>query len=316
MSRLTIRISPSNLQPDPEALLRHVDSRLAAGQSVTVDALLRSAKARAPFLKVARQHGAATKIVFSPSRIDRRLQIPTYAEAADQIEIRQDVQVDEAAAGFFRQHEQALVENPAGIFRQLEQDGRLLRWIPEYKGTIGLDQHSRYHTYSVFDHILHAVSFVAGTNLKMVWAVLLHDIGKGYPGIKQFLGVFVEPYASYAKKDRVVIENGERIRNGLDSGETYRVNGVDIPKKYIATDLMGHFYDHENVGAQLALRILPRIGYSPGFAHEVAALVQFHMSMPRELDTISAASLKKWYAKVGPYAAELMMVRLADDRGK
>jgi hypothetical protein len=34
------------------------------------------------------------------------------------------------------------------------------------------------------------------------------------------------------------------------------------------------------------------------------------------MDTITPASLKKWYAKVGPYAAELMMVRMADNRGK
>ncbi|WP_404828854.1 hypothetical protein [Effusibacillus dendaii] len=66
----------------------------------------------------------------------------------------------------------------------------------------------------------------------------------------------------------------------------------------------------------MALSILPRLGYSMEFALEVATLVQFHMSMPRDIDTISPALLKKWYARVGNYAAELMMVRMADNRGK
>lgn len=94
------------------------------------------------------------------------------------------------------------------------------------------------------------------------------------------------------------------------------MKGIDVPKEYVKTDLVGHFYEHENVGAQLALQILPRLGYAVEFAHEVSTLIQFHMTMPRNMDTISAASLKRWYAKAGPYAADLMMVRMADDRGK
>lgn len=316
MSKLTLLLDGSGEERRLDKLLTEVGSRLAGGEPVRLQASLRSPKLRAPFLKLARKHRAESEIVLECRTIHRRLQIPTYAEDVDRIEIRQNVRADDEAAAFFQDNEEELVNRPHSLFRQMEREGLLLRFIPEYRGTIGLDQHSPYHTYNVFDHILQAASFVAGTNPKMVWTLLLHDIGKGYPGIKQFFGVFVKPYASFSEKERVVIENGGRIRDGLDSGDTYRVGGIDVPRECIKTDLVGHFYDHENVGAQLALKILPRLGYSPEFAHEVATLVQFHMTMPRNVDTISPSALQKWYARVGRYAAELMMVRLADDRGK
>lgn len=316
MSTLTITINGNERTDTIEPALARLRMELAAGQDAAVEAPLRSPKSRAPFIKLAREQQAQTRMILVNENIYRDLQIPTYVENVDEISIRQDIRVDSEAADFFHKHEREIVNDPATFFRRLEEEGTLLKFIPEYQGTIGLDQHSPYHTHSVFDHIMEASAFVAGTNLKMAWTLLLHDIGKGYPGIKQFLGVVTESYASYAKRDRVVIENGERIRNGLDSGASYRVKGIDIPKQFVKTDLTGHFYDHENVGAQLALKILPRLGYSMEFAHEVATLVQFHMTMPRNMDTITPASLKRWYAKVGLYASDLMMVRMADNRGK
>ncbi|GAX91128.1 hypothetical protein [Effusibacillus lacus] len=316
MAAVTLRIVPCSNRQEMDKIVEAVKARLAAGERVELETCLHTPKLRSPVYQTARNYGGIIKVVLQLGEIDRKLKIPTYAEDVDQIEVSGNTVVDEDAAEFFRRHEKNLINDPVKVFRDLQQSGHLLRYIPEYKGAIGLDQHSPYHTYSVFDHIMEATAYVAGTNLKMVWSVLLHDIGKGYPGIKQFLGVVVEPYASYSKKDRVVIENGERIREGLDSGESYRVNGEAIPKQYIRTDLVGHFYDHENVGAQLALRILPRIGYTTEFAHEVAALVQLHMTMPRDMDTIAPNVLKKWYAKVGRYASDLMMIRMADDKGK
>lgn len=320
-----------------DELRQNAERWLAQGQNVVVQAYLRSPKIRAAFLQMARTLNADTEIVFVNASLEkvlervatfgrlpeeqvrkmhRHLQIPTYAEDADRIEIRQDAEVNEEARDVFRKRERELIDNPRSFMQQLLEQNVLTQWIPEYQGTIGLDQHSPYHTYNVFDHILRASSFVAGTNAKIVWTLLLHDIGKGFPGIKQFLGTIVEPYGSYKKKDRVAIENGEQIRDGKDSGSFFLVDGKKIPKDCIKTDLVGHFYDHENVGAQLALFILTRLGYSLEFAHEVAALIQFHMTMPRNMDTIQPDILKKWYAKVGKYAPELMMVRMADDRAK
>ncbi len=320
-----------------DELRQNAERWLAQGENVVVQAFLRSPKSRASFLQMARTRKADTEIVFVNANLERvlervatfgrlpeaqvrkmhrHLQIPTYAEDVDRIEIRQEAEVNEQARDMLHKREREFIDSPGSFMQQLQEQNVLTQWIPEYMGTIGLDQHSPYHTYNVFDHILLASSFVAGTNAKIVWSLLLHDIGKGFPGIKQFLGTFVKPYGPYQKKDRVAIENGELIRDGKDSGSFYLVDGQKIPKDCIKTDLVGHFYDHENVGAQLALLILTRLGYSLEFAHEVAALIQFHMTMPRNLDTIQPDALKKWYAKVGKYAPELMMVRMADDRAK
>lgn len=322
---------------DIDSLLRQADQILTKGGDAVVQAHLRSPRMRAPFLQIARTSKAETEIVFVNAglqrilervsrfgqlpeeqvrKMHRHLQIPTYAEDVDRIVVLQEAEADEQARDVFLKRERELIEHPSSFMRILQQEGQLLQLIPEYKGVVVLDQHSPYHTYNVFEHLLLASSFVAGTNAKMVWTLLLHDIGKGFPGIKQFLGTCIEPYGPYKKKDRAVIENGERIRDGKDSGAFYVVDGTEVPKNCIKTDLVGHFYDHENVGAQLALLILTRLGYPVEFAHEVAALIQFHMTMPRNMDTIQPGALKKWYTRVGRYAPELMMVRMADDRAK
>lgn len=50
--------------------------------------------------------------------------------------------------------------------------------IPEFEPCIGFDQHNRYHEYTVYDHIAHAVANYKGNDLSVKLALLLHDIGK------------------------------------------------------------------------------------------------------------------------------------------
>lgn len=50
--------------------------------------------------------------------------------------------------------------------------------IPELAPCIGFDQKNPYHTDTVYDHIAHAVSSYAGSDLSVKTALLLHDIGK------------------------------------------------------------------------------------------------------------------------------------------
>lgn len=50
--------------------------------------------------------------------------------------------------------------------------------IPELGPCIGFDQKNRYHQYTVYDHIAHAVSNYTGNDLSVKVALLLHDIGK------------------------------------------------------------------------------------------------------------------------------------------
>lgn len=336
---LTLIISPIKGDPtspipqiDREKAYQECEDHLKNNKNTVVATHLPTVKRRGPFINLARQYQAQVKFIYlyhQPSadlkndtiephllRQYRLFQMPTYSEDIDVIEIRHSVEILEDAARYVNQHEQMIIGEPHGFLDGLRKADLFEKWIPEYVYTVGLNQHNPHHSFTVYEHIRKASSFVAGTSLKIAWTLLLHDIGKAFPGIKQFYGSFLEPYRGYEKRQKVVIENGESIRDGIDVSETYRVDQQYIPKDLIRTDLAGHFYDHENIGAQMALGILLRLGYSVEFAHEVATLIQHHMSMPRNTETIEAKKLKNWYSKVGRYAADLMMVRLADNRGK
>lgn len=323
------------IKPELERLMH-------ASKPIVLDARLRLAKYRRSYIDLAKRYGYRVEAIFlnvplevaiennrrsqlaggraaSESvvrRYERHLRIPTYAEGYDRIEVHTPEPVNEVAAQFFVDHRERLLNDPVGLIRELERDGSLALWLPELYAAIPIDQHNPHHQFTVYEHILKATETVTGTDLKFVWTMLLHDIGKAYPGIKQFTGVFVEAYDSWRKREKVLIENGADIREGRDSGEYYVVRGTKVPKAYINTDLAGHFYDHENLGAQMAFRILTRFGYPHDFALEVATLVQFHMMMPRGIEQASQKEIRWWYDRVGKYAPDLMLVRLADTRGK
>jgi predicted kinase len=324
------------------AILLQLGKALATGKPIVLDDVNRTPKLRKPYLELARRFGYRTEAVFLNVTLEeatafaekqaqqggraiseqelrkweRNLRIPTYAEGFDRIEVRTSEQVVEEAREFFQEQESRLIENPVKLIRELEADGRLERWIPELYRAIPIDQHNPHHRFTIYEHILKATEVVAGSSLKMVWTMLLHDIGKAYPGIKQFIGVMKEDVEDFKKGERVIIENGADIREGRDSGEFYLVRGQKIPKEFVETNLVGHFYEHENLGAQLSFRVLTRLGYPHDFALEVATLIQFHMLLPRQPDEVALSQLRSFYDKVGAYAGDLMWVRLADDRGK
>jgi len=50
--------------------------------------------------------------------------------------------------------------------------------IPEFEKCIGFDQHSPYHKYTVWEHIIRAVSLAPSDNVKMRRALFFHDIAK------------------------------------------------------------------------------------------------------------------------------------------
>jgi hypothetical protein len=318
---------------DDEQIPRELTEALQAGRSIVVEGPHRLPKHRRPYLDLARRHGYRTEAVYHnipleqaagdsalPERdlirYQRHLQVPTFAEAFDDIEVVTTEPVHAAAKAFFQEKERRLVQHPTDLIRELERDGRLEEWLPELFNAIPVDQHNPHHRFTVYEHILKATAVVGGSSLKYVWTMLLHDIGKAYPGIKQFTGFFKEDYGKWRKKDFVLIENGADIRDGRDSGEFYVIKGAKVPKELISSDLNGHFYQHENVGAQAAFRVLTRFGYSHHFAREVMALIQFHMLFPYDPDQADVGELRKFYEKVGPYAADLLLVRLADSRGK
>jgi len=324
-----------------EAIVRErIRPALASGRPVVLDSTHRAPKYRHPWLVLAKMHNYRTEALyvnrsleqitaFNTARADgrrlsaqalrkyeRHLQIPTLAERIDHIEVVYDEPEDTEAAAFFATHENRLLLEPAALIRELEADGRLARWLPELHRAIPVDQHNPHHRFTVYEHILKATEVVARSSLKLVWTMLLHDIGKAYPGIKQFTGSLVEAWGPFRRKERVIIENGADILEGRDTGGYYLVKGQKIPRDLVTTNLNGHFYEHENIGAQLAYRILRRLGKPHAFAYEVATLIQFHMLMPRGIEEVDLSQIHTFYEKTGPYAADLMMVRLADNRGK
>ena len=50
--------------------------------------------------------------------------------------------------------------------------------VPELEPCIGFEQNNRFHRYTVYEHIAHAVAFYKGTDISTNMALLLHDIGK------------------------------------------------------------------------------------------------------------------------------------------
>lgn len=50
--------------------------------------------------------------------------------------------------------------------------------IPELQPCIGFEQNNRYHQYTVYEHIAHAVGNYKGDDISVKVALLLHDIGK------------------------------------------------------------------------------------------------------------------------------------------
>ncbi len=60
----------------------------------------------------------------------------------------------------------------------LEYSDVISEIIPELKPCIGFEQNNRYHQYTIYEHIAHAVSNYKGQDTSVKVALLLHDIGK------------------------------------------------------------------------------------------------------------------------------------------
>ncbi len=123
----------------------------------------------------------------------------------------------------------------------------------------------------------------------------------------------------------VGLELYQHIMYALDSIGLYSNNLLvlklaallhDIGKPYtkIITDSGIHFYNHENVGAYLAEKVLTRWGFQRNIINQVVMLVVNHLfdASPRK----SEVSIKKLIAKVGPKSINTLIdLRVADRRG-
>ena len=60
----------------------------------------------------------------------------------------------------------------------LEYSDVITSVIPEFKPSIGLDQRSPYHKYTVWEHTVRAIGFAPENDVKLRRTLLFHDIGK------------------------------------------------------------------------------------------------------------------------------------------
>ncbi|MBC8436925.1 HD domain-containing protein, partial [bacterium] len=117
----------------------------------------------------------------------------------------------------------------------------------------------------------------------------------------------------------------QHIMYALDSVTLKQTNHIELrlaallhdiakPHCYIETKTGMHFYNHENIGAILAERILYRWGYKKEIAKKVALLVKHHLF--NASFRVSDSQISKLIAKVGPENIhDLLDLRIADRRG-
>ena len=108
-------------------------------------------------------------------------------------------------------------------------------FLPEILPCVGLDQQSRYHCYTVWEHIVHSVEAVPRDSV-LRWAMLLHDIGKpacftvDEQGAGHFYGhdgIGADMAADICRRMRMDKQRSERIallvrRHGPDLPENKR----------------------------------------------------------------------------------------------
>lgn len=134
--------------------------------------------------------------------------------------------------------------------------------IPEMEACFDFEQHSRYHKYTVYEHIVRAVG-AAPEDVFLRRVMLLHDIGKP----QMF----------------VLDENGE-----------------------------GHFKGHAGVSAQMAEKILKRLGYGAETVSRTCLLIAHHSDKINSDEKL--AELVKLLGRDG--FLQLIEIKKADNRAK
>jgi predicted kinase len=185
----------------------------------------------------------------------KNLQIPTYSEGWDNIEIKYDKYMTPFTTK--DNFEKWLLNDWS--YEEMFNFPRGLCQFSDFSNIFELPQDNPHHTFSVSRHIYHVYKYVydnynkdkithAKDFLKMLWVAVFHDVGKGHT--KTFTNI-----------------NGE-------------------PKRTAS------YYGHENVSGQIACSILNVLGYDDDFILEVVELVQLHMRLTQAETEKSVNKLK------------------------
>jgi len=146
--------------------------------------------------------------------------------------------------------------------RLLRESGLLPQILPEIAATVECEQSPEFHPEgSVFNHLIRILEHLpAEASSSLVWAALLHDIGKPVTASR------------------------------------------DAPARQI------HFYGHENVGAEIAGKMLERLRFPRKLIEEVTVCVQSHMQF-KDVLRMRKSTLRRMLLRP-TFALELELHRL------
>lgn len=237
-------------------------------------------------------------------RMKTILQVPTLCDGFDDIILVQyhDKLLSPDWHTYYNKNMEIFLQKPSQFMWDLYDFGKMEKFIPELIPCIGFRQENTHHNLTLFEHMVKAADSLEIKTPEFIWTMCLHDIGKTYPGIKSHIARFKEPYLSFKKGTpyRIEIQNGK-----------YLIHDKEIPKELIITDGQFHYYGHENLSAQMAYRILDRLGFSKEFIVRVCSYIQYHMTLPYGQEP-SAKMIKNLY----PIYEDLLIIRNADLNGK
>lgn len=208
----------------------------------------------------------------------KALQIPTYAEGWNSVEIIHDKLFNPF---FDKSHFEGLLLDANNTHETLFDLTRGLCHFHPFSSIYELPQDNSYHSFSVSRHTYHVWRYVLEHYLNiegirtydlnmMLWVAVLHDIGKAC----------TKSFVNY-------------------KGEVSRY---------------ANFYGHENASSQLACNILHSLNYSDQFILDVCELVQLHM---RLMNAETEKSINKLLSWIGEEKyRRLQVIKEADTNGK
>lgn len=99
-----------------------------------------------------------------------------------------DIEVDPFSINFFKhyynEHKDLFLENPEEFFKPMIQCGFMDDVMPEFMATYGFDQQNPNHNLTLEKHTYKLCENLKDKSEVMVWAGLLHDLGKVVKGIQ------------------------------------------------------------------------------------------------------------------------------------